>query len=62
MHSLLKLRWKPQKKQDSCVLIESTANQVDQNGGYSGMTPKDFFNFCHEKAKRSLDYQVIVFS
>ena len=38
------------KKQDSCVLIESTANQVDQNGGYSGMTPKDFFNFCHEKA------------
>ena len=41
------------KKQDSCVLIESTANQVDQNGGYSGMTPKDFFNFCHEKAKEA---------
>ena len=39
------------KKQDSCVLIESTANQVDQNGGYSGMTPKDFFEFCHTKAK-----------
>ena len=23
----------------SCVLIESTANQCDQNGGYTGMTP-----------------------
>ena len=22
----------------SCVLIESTANQCDQNGGYTGMT------------------------
>ena len=26
----------------SCVLIESTANQCDQNGGYTGMTPADF--------------------
>lgn len=32
-------------------LIESTANQVDQNGGYSGMTPKDFKAFVLEKAK-----------
>ena len=46
------------KKQDSCVLIESTANQVDQNGGYSGMTPKDFFNFCHEKAKETWDSRI----
>jgi len=29
----------------SCVLIESTANQCDQNGGYTGMTPLDFKNF-----------------
>lgn len=29
----------------SCVLIESTANQCDQNGGYTGMTPIDFKNF-----------------
>lgn len=31
-------------------LIESTANQVDQNGGYSGMTPADFKAFVLEKA------------
>ena len=24
------------------VLIEATANQVDQNGGYTAMTPADF--------------------
>lgn len=29
----------------SCVLIESTANQCDQNGGYTGMKPIDFKNF-----------------
>ena len=29
---------------NSCVLIESTANQCDQNGGYTGMTPADFKN------------------
>ena len=29
----------------SCVLIESTANQCDQNGGYTGMTPADFKKF-----------------
>lgn len=29
----------------SCVLIESTANQCDQNGGYTGMTPADFKEF-----------------
>lgn len=49
------------KKQDSCVLIESTANQVDQNGGYSGMTPKISSTSVMKKQKK-LDYQVIVFS
>lgn len=29
----------------SCVLIESTANQCDQNGGYTGMKPADFKEF-----------------
>lgn len=33
------------KSDGSCVLIESTANQCDQNGGYTGMTPRDFKNF-----------------
>ena len=30
------------KKDGTDLLIESTSNQVDQFGGYSGMTPKDF--------------------
>lgn len=38
------------KETDSCVLIESTANQVDQFGGYSGMTPADFVKYVHELA------------
>lgn len=33
------------KLDNSCVLIEATANQVDQNGGYTGMKPIDFYNF-----------------
>lgn len=37
----------------SCVLIESTANQCDQNGGYTGMTPADFKRFVFEIADRS---------
>ena len=37
---------------NSCVLIESTANQCDQFGGYTGMTPKDFRNFVYEIADK----------
>ena len=37
----------------SCVLIESTANQCDQNGGYTGMTPADFKRFVFKIADRS---------
>lgn len=33
------------KKDNAPVLIESTANQVDQFGGYTGMKPADFCNF-----------------
>lgn len=29
------------------VLIESTCNQVNQFGGYTGMTPADFVRFVH---------------
>ena len=32
------------------VLIESTANQVDQFGGYTGMTPEDFHRYVLELA------------
>jgi D-tagatose-1,6-bisphosphate aldolase subunit GatZ/KbaZ len=35
---------------DSYVLIEATSNQVDQFGGYTGMTPADFRNLVHSIA------------
>jgi D-tagatose-1,6-bisphosphate aldolase subunit GatZ/KbaZ len=33
------------------VLIEATCNQVNQDGGYTGMTPADFVYFVHDIAK-----------
>ena len=33
------------------VLIEATANQVNQFGGYTGMMPKDFYNMVLNMAK-----------
>lgn len=35
------------------LLIESTANQVDQFGGYTGMKPKDFVNYIYELAENN---------
>ena len=32
-------------------MIEATANQVDQYGGYTGMTPADFMDFCKKLAE-----------
>lgn len=37
---------------DDYVLIEATANQVNQYGGYTGMTPKDYKEFVFEKARK----------
>jgi D-tagatose-1,6-bisphosphate aldolase subunit GatZ/KbaZ len=34
------------------LLVESTSNQVDQFGGYTGMTPADFVHFVHLIADR----------
>lgn len=34
----------------SILLIEATSNQVDQHGGYTGMTPTDFRVFVEEMA------------
>lgn len=39
-------------KLKSYVLIEATANQVNQYGGYTGMKPKDFREFVYEIANR----------
>lgn len=30
------------KARDTVVLVEATANQVNQDGGYTGMTPAEF--------------------
>jgi D-tagatose-1,6-bisphosphate aldolase subunit GatZ/KbaZ len=40
------------KRFDDTVLIEATANQVNQYGGYTGMKPADFKNFVYEIADR----------
>jgi D-tagatose-1,6-bisphosphate aldolase subunit GatZ/KbaZ len=33
--------------EDRVVLMEATCNQVNQEGGYTGMTPADFCSFIH---------------
>lgn len=38
------------KANDTVVLVESTANQVNQNGGYTGMTPNAFRQFLNRLA------------
>jgi len=43
------------KQTDSYVLIEATANQVDQYGGYTGMKPNDFVKFVKELVQKE-DY------
>lgn len=35
------------KNDDSIILIESTSNQVNQFGGYTGMKPGDFVGYVH---------------
>lgn len=37
---------------DDLVLIEATSNQVNQYGGYTGMTPKDFKEYTYKIAKK----------
>lgn len=39
------------KAQDTPVLIEATANQVNQFGGYTGMAPKDFYQMVLKMAR-----------
>lgn len=40
------------KETNTVVLIESTANQVDQYGGYTGMKPADFMAMCKSLAEK----------
>lgn len=43
------------REQRTPLLIEATSNQVDQFGGYTGMTPADFYAFVGELADK-LDF------
>jgi D-tagatose-bisphosphate aldolase class II non-catalytic subunit len=38
---------------DVPLLIEATSNQVNQFGGYTGMTPADFIGFVHQHAQNA---------
>ena len=38
------------RKTGTVALIESTSNQVNQDGGYTGMTPADFAEFVYDLA------------
>ena len=40
------------KKRGIPVLIEATANQVNQFGGYTGMKPANFYAYCIELAQK----------
>lgn len=39
------------RRDESILLIESTSNQVNQFGGYTGQTPADFVKYIHEAAQ-----------
>ena len=41
------------KEDNSILLIESTSNQVDQYGGYTGMKPTDFADYVNAIATKS---------
>jgi D-tagatose-1,6-bisphosphate aldolase subunit GatZ/KbaZ len=40
------------RDESAAALIEATSNQVNQDGGYTGLRPKDFSRFVHEVAAR----------
>jgi D-tagatose-1,6-bisphosphate aldolase subunit GatZ/KbaZ len=37
---------------DTVLLVEATSNQVDQFGGYTGMTPPQFRDYVQQLAAR----------
>lgn len=41
------------KAQNTPVLIEATANQVNQFGGYTGLRPKEFYQMIHQMAQKA---------
>lgn len=50
---VLEACFKQAKHDNSLLLIESTSNQVDQYGGYTGMKPVDFVSFVNGIAEKT---------
>jgi len=50
---VLKACFKQAKDDNTIILIESTSNQVDQYGGYTGMKPAGFVDYVHSVADDS---------
>jgi len=40
------------KDKQSPLIIEATANQVNQEGGYTGMKPQDYVDFVYNLARK----------
>ncbi|MGE4288711.1 MAG: D-tagatose-bisphosphate aldolase, class II, non-catalytic subunit [Salinivirgaceae bacterium] len=49
---VLEASFKQAKKDGSLLLVESTSNQVDQYGGYTGMKPADFVAYVNKIAEK----------
>ncbi|RYH12272.1 class II D-tagatose-bisphosphate aldolase, non-catalytic subunit [Tropicimonas sp. IMCC6043] len=47
---VLRALFRSARARDTVALVESTSNQVDQFGGYTGMRPVDFVKLVHEMA------------
>ena len=47
---VLEIALRRAKENNTPVLIEATANQVNQFGGYTGMMPKDFYQMVLKMA------------
>ncbi|MFY0616130.1 class II D-tagatose-bisphosphate aldolase non-catalytic subunit [Shimia sp.] len=50
------------QRRDRHIVIESTSNQVNQDGGYTGITPEGFIRYVHDIADRAnVDRDRIIF-
>ncbi|HWQ79878.1 MAG TPA: class II D-tagatose-bisphosphate aldolase, non-catalytic subunit [Anaerovoracaceae bacterium] len=59
---VLKASFLKAKENNLYALVEATANQVNQYGGYTGMKPKDFIDSCLEIADEvGFEYKNIIF-
>lgn len=50
--AVLEACFRQAREDESIGLVESTSNQVDQEGGYTGMKPSDFAAYVHAIAAR----------